>query len=107
AFKEDTDDIRDAPSIPIIKKLLDSGCDISCYDPKASENMKKIFPDLNYCSSAKQALAGSDACLILTGWDEFKSLTDKDFKTMKDKIIIEGRRVLDKKKVKNFEGVAW
>ena len=107
AFKEDTDDIRDAPSIPIIKKLLDSGCKINCYDPKAIENMKNIFPDLNYCKTTKEALNGSDACLILTGWDEFKSLTDKDFKTMKNKIIIEGRKVLDKKKVKNFEGVCW
>lgn len=107
AFKEDTDDIRDAPSIPIIKKLLEAGCKLNCYDPKATENMKKIFPDLNYCLSAKDALKSSDACLVLTGWDEFNSLTDKDFATMKNKIIIEGRRILDRKKVSNFDGVCW
>ncbi|MFA4819940.1 MAG: UDP-glucose/GDP-mannose dehydrogenase family protein [Candidatus Aenigmatarchaeota archaeon] len=107
AFKEGTDDIRDAPSIIIISELLKHNCKINSYDPKASTNMRKLYPDINYCSSVSDALSCSDACLILTGWDEFKRLSDKDFNVMNSKIIIEGRRVLDKSKVSGAEGVCW
>lgn len=107
AFKEGTDDIRDAPSIVIINELLKSGCNLNCYDPKAAENMGKIFPDINYSLSAKDSLKSADACLILTGWDEFKNLSDKDFNVMKNKIIIEGRKILDKNKITDVEGICW
>jgi UDPglucose 6-dehydrogenase len=107
AFKPDTDDIREAPSIKIIEKLLEEKAVITAYDPKAMNNMKSIFPKIMYAENPKHALKGADACLILTEWNEFKNLTEKDFSIMKNKIIIEGRRVLDKKKVKNFEGVCW
>ncbi len=107
AFKEDTDDIRDAPSIQVIRKLLDYGCKLRCYDPKANENMRKMFPEAAYFGSAKEALKTADACLVLTGWDEFRNLTDQDFSVMKNKIIVEGRRILDRKKATGFEGICW
>jgi UDPglucose 6-dehydrogenase len=107
AFKDGTDDIRDAPSIEVIKELLDSGASVAAYDPKAGENMRKIYPGISYYSSAGEALQGADACLIMTEWPEFRSLTDKDFSAMKGKIIIEGRKMLDRSKVGNFEGVCW
>src|SRR3990167_5260677 len=105
AFKEGTDDIRDAPSISIIAELLKHGCVVKSYDPKASDNMSKIYPYIDYCNSVGAALNETDACLILTAWDEFKKLSDKDFSNMKSKIIIEGRKVLDKSLVTSFEGV--
>ena len=107
AFKPGTDDTRDAPSIDIIRKLLAEGAAVRAYDPKASENMKKIFPEITYCSSAAEALKGSDACLVLTEWEEFKKLSDKDFSAMSQKTIIEGRKVLDPEKVSGFEGICW
>ncbi|KHO47473.1 MAG: UDPglucose 6-dehydrogenase [archaeon GW2011_AR5] len=107
AFKEGTDDVRDAPSIPVVTELLRRGCSVRCYDPKASENMKKIFPNLTYTGSAAEALNAADACLILTGWEEFASLTDKDFSAMNNRIIIEGRKILDPEKVSGYEGVCW
>ena len=107
SFKEDTDDVRDAPSIAIISELLKHGCTINCYDPRAAENMRKIFPSLNYGSSALEALNSADACLILTGWKEFNNLSDKDFSVMKGKVIIEGRKILDRNKVSNYEGICW
>jgi UDPglucose 6-dehydrogenase len=107
AFKPGTDDIRDAPSIDIIKKLIQNDCTISAYDPKAMPNMKKIFPNLNYCKTSREALKDSDGCLILTEWDEFKKLRNRDFDVMRNKVIIEGRKVLNPKYVKNFEGVCW
>lgn len=106
AFKEDTDDVRDAPSIKIISELLNENCIINCYDPKASENMKKIFPKINYFDSSATALKNSDACLILTEWNEFKKMKNEDFNVMKNKVIIEGRKVLNKD-IDGFEGVCW
>lgn len=108
AFKPGTDDIRDATSMDVINELLRKNAVLFVYDPLAIENVKKIFQKkINYCESAKDALKGADACLILTEWDEFRELEDKDFKTMKNRVIIEGRKVLDKKNVKNFEGICW
>ena len=107
AFKKDTDDVRDAPSICVIKDLLAKKCVINAYDPEATKNMKTIFPSINYTQNVQDALKGADACLILTEWEEFKDLKDDDFFRMKGKIIIEGRRVLQREKVKNFEGICW
>ena len=107
SFKPGTDDIRDAPSIKIINSLLKKGATIVAYDPKAMDNMKKLFKDIHYTNNAITAIKNADACLLLTEWPEFKKLTDKDFAKMKEKIIIEGRKILDKKKVSRFEGVCW
>jgi UDPglucose 6-dehydrogenase len=107
AFKPGTDDVRESPAIDLVAKLLEKGAIPVVYDPKAADNFKKVFPDLNYASSARKALKEADACLILTAWDEFKSLSDKDFDRMRSKIILEGRKVLDRKKVKKFEGICW
>jgi len=107
AFKAGTDDIREAPSIDIIRILLEKKARIHTFDPKAQDNMKKIFNEITYSKSAKEALDKADACLILTEWPEFTKLTDKDFSVMKNKTIIEGRRILDKGKVSNFEGICW
>jgi UDPglucose 6-dehydrogenase len=107
AFKANTDDIRDSPAVEIVSELKKYKCKIVAYDPKASENFRKICPDIIYAKSSKDALRNADACLILTEWDEFKNLSDKDFSDMKNKIIIEGRHVLNKDKVKDFEGICW
>lgn len=107
SFKPGTDDIREAPSLLIVPELLKSGANVSVYDPKAQDNFRKEFPDAEYCKSALSALDDADACLILTEWDEFKKLTDEDFKRMNGGIIIEGRKTLKKENVKNFEGVCW
>ncbi len=107
AFKPDSDDIREASSIRIISKLLEKGAKVKAYDPKAVGNARRIFPDVEYAESTKEAIEGSDACLLLTEWEEFRDLTDGDFKTMKNKVILEGRRILDRNKVSNFEGICW
>jgi UDPglucose 6-dehydrogenase len=107
SFKPDTDDIRGASSIEILSKLLEKGAKVRAYDPKARENVKKIFTNIEYAENAKEAIKGSDACLIVTEWDEFRNLEDRDFKGMRSKIIIEGRKVLDPSKVSGFEGICW
>ena len=100
SFKPNTDDIRESRAIPVVEKLLKEGVNIKAYDPKAMEKFKKIYPDIQYCSSAKETL-NSDAVLITTKWEEFKKL---DFK---ENIVIDGRRLEEAKKAKKYEGVCW
>jgi len=105
AFKNETDDIRESRAISVIAELLRLGAKVSAYDPMATENMKRIFPTIEYFGKAKDALEGADACLVMTEWEEFKQL-DSEFEAMKDKIVIDGRRVIKKKNI-DYEGLCW
>ncbi len=107
AFKPGTDDIRESPSLVVVSELLESGANVRAYDPQASENFSKEFPDAEYMSSAEAAIEGADACLLLTEWDEFRNLTDDDFKKMSRPIVIEGRTILNPKNVSKIVGVCW
>ncbi|GFO97965.1 UDP-glucose 6-dehydrogenase [groundwater metagenome] len=106
AFKNDTDDIRESRSIPVIKELLDNGAKVPAYDPMANENMKKLFGSVEYHSSAEDALRGADACLIMTEWDEFRKL-DKQFSVMKNRLVIDGRHMLAPGKDIEYVGLCW
>lgn len=103
AFKAGTDDIREAPALDIIRALQEKGARVQAYDPQAAENVRAVFPDVTYAKNVRDALAGADACLILTEWDEFRALGAKDFYGVK--VVIEGRRVLSH--VPGTEGVCW
>lgn len=103
AFKNGTDDIRDSRSVHAIETLLADGAEIHAYDPMANENMKTIFPGINYHNSAADALADADGCLVMTEWEEFSKL-DKEFDRMTNRVIIEGRRILS---VPDVEGICW
>ncbi len=106
AFKNDTDDIRESRSIPVIKELLDNGAKVTAYDPMANENMRKIFSSVECHSCAVDALRGADACLVMTEWDEFRSL-DKEFDVMKNRIVIDGRHMLAPRKDVEYVGLCW
>lgn len=98
-FKPETDDIREAPSIKIVRELLKQGAVVKAYDPKAMDGFKKIFPKVKYCSA--EEVLESDAVLILTEWDEFKKL---DYL---GKIVIDGRKIDEAKSARVYEGVCW
>jgi UDPglucose 6-dehydrogenase len=107
AFKNDTDDVRESRAIPIIKMLKEKGAKISAYDPKANENMRKLYPDIEYCSSAREALKEAEACLILTEWEEFSRLKE-EFEVMKNKLVIDGRHILNPDGLNiEYEGLCW
>jgi len=100
SFKPETDDIRESRSIPIIRELLKEQVTVKIYDPKAMDNLKKIFPEISYCSP--EEVLDSDAVLILTDWEEFEHLN------YKDKVVIDGRKIEKaRKESKIYEGVCW
>jgi len=103
SFKPDTDDIRESPAIEIISLLLKEGALIRCYDPKAMENMKKIFPDISYCQTPYECTKDASMLIFLTEWDEFKHLDFEKIKgMMKTPYIIDGRNFLNMEKLKKM-----
>ncbi|WP_069650836.1 UDP-glucose dehydrogenase family protein [Caloranaerobacter ferrireducens] len=101
-FKPDTDDIREAPSLYIIRRLLDMKAVVKCYDPKASDEIKKIFPDINCYPNIYDSLEGSSCAIICTEWKEISSMNlEKAKLKMKEPIIIDGRNALDLNKVRD------
>ncbi|MEM1540673.1 MAG: UDP-glucose/GDP-mannose dehydrogenase family protein [Candidatus Bathyarchaeia archaeon] len=100
AFKPNTDDVREATSIKIIKALLKEEAKIIAYDPAAMSNAKQKLGDkIQYATSAINCIKGADCCVIITEWNEFTKLQPQDFiRNMKQPVIIDGRRIYDPKK---------
>jgi UDPglucose 6-dehydrogenase len=98
AFKPGTDDLRDAPSLTIIKELLRLGARVRVYDPVAMENLRRQAPELSveYAPSANEALDGSDALILVTEWPEFRDVTPNELKARLARgVVIDGRNVWD------------
>ncbi len=109
SFKPETDDMRNAPSIKIIEQLLSKNARIIAYDPKAMSEAKKkdsIGDKITYANSIQDALKDSDICMLITEWAEFKNLEPKDFKSMKNPILIDGRRIYEPEKFMK-EGIRY
>lgn len=82
AFKPNTDDMRDAPSLTIIPRLVDKGAHIVAYDPESMAEAKASLPDIDYADCAYSAIEGADAVVIVTEWDEFRALDMTRVKTL-------------------------
>ena len=92
SFKANTNDIRNAPSIDIIKALLNNNIKINAYDPKANDNMKTIFPSINYYDNPYDAVKNVDSIVILTEWQEIKNLDLKKIASLcKKKFLLDFR----------------
>lgn len=103
AFKPNTDDIRNAPALKLIKKLKADGANIQAYDPQAMENAKKEIPDIKYCNDPYQAVEKAEALVICTEWDEFKNLDLAKIKElMVTPIIFDGRNIFEPGKMKEL-----
>jgi UDPglucose 6-dehydrogenase len=97
AFKQNTDDMRDAPSIPLIKGLLEQGASISAYDPVAAENARGMLPGTEFASDAYVAAKDADALVVVTEWDEFRALDLGRFaKVMRGNLIVDLRNVYNR-----------
>jgi UDPglucose 6-dehydrogenase len=74
AFKPETDDMREAPAVGIIRSLIDDGATIRAYDPVAVSEAKKLLPDIEYADDEYAAVAGADALVFVTEWNQFRAL---------------------------------
>ncbi|MFM7175969.1 MAG: UDP-glucose dehydrogenase family protein [Bacteroidota bacterium] len=104
AFKPDTDDIREAPALFLIEKLLAAGATVSVFDPEAMHNVQKSFGDrIHYAADQYEALKDSDALLIATEWAVFRT---PDFERMsalmKSKSVFDGRNLYDPQKMQQM-----
>ncbi len=97
AFKPNTDDMRDAPSIPLINALVERGADVSAFDPVAREQAEKMFSGIQFAGDAYEAAAGADALVIVTEWDEFRALDlEKIAESLRGKVLVDLRNVYDR-----------
>jgi len=97
SFKPRTDDMREAPSITIINRLLDAGAKIKAHDPEAMDEAKKVFGSrIEYMQDNYEVLKGADALVVITEWNEFRRPNfEKMRKLMKTPVIFDGRNIYD------------
>lgn len=101
SFKPNTDDIRDAPSLSIIRGLIKYGAKIKAFDPVSMNEAKKILPEIKYGKDAYDTIDGSDALVIITEWNQFRNLDlQKIKKLLKDSFFFDLRNIYDPQKLK-------
>lgn len=96
AFKQNTDDIRESPSLTVARSLLNQGAQVQAYDPVAMQNARQEVPEMRLCDHPYAAAEDADALLALTPWNEFKQLDmNRILNSMKQPILIDGRNMYD------------
>ena len=103
AFKPNTDDVREAPALALIKLLLENGATVSSYDPEAVETTRAVIGDkIIYAQSSYQALENAEALIIITEWNEFRNPDFNKIKSMlKTPLIFDGRNLYDPEKMED------
>jgi UDPglucose 6-dehydrogenase len=103
SYKPNTDDVREAPAIDIVGNLLQKGARIRAYDPKAMPVLRQQLNNIEYCEDAYQVAAGADALLLVTEWEEFRSLDLARLKSMMRRpVFVDGRNVFDPKTMREL-----
>ena len=104
SFKPETDDMREAPSLVIIEKLLNAGCKIKGYDPQAMKEAQRILGDkIEYTKDPYEALIDADCLLLLTEWQEFRFPNFNVVKKLlKQNLIFDGRDIFDFKEMNDL-----
>ena len=94
SFKPNTDDVRDAPAIEIIRLLLNEGAEVRAFDPVAAKRALEELPDIHYAEDVYDAMDGADAVVLATEWNEFRAIDwDRAGGLMKNRLMIDGRNV--------------
>ena len=108
AFKPETDDMREAPSLVLIDRLTKAGCTVKVYDPIAMDECRRRIGDkVVYCKDMYEAALDADALMLVTEWKEFRMPSFAVLgKTMKQKVLIDGRNIYDKEEL-NDNGFAY
>jgi UDPglucose 6-dehydrogenase len=103
AFKPNTDDMREAPSIDIAQKLVESGVSVRAYDPVASENARSLLPAVTLFDDPYEMAKDCDALMLITEWNEFKQLDLVRIRTaMKSPVLFDGRNVYNPSEVRSL-----
>lgn len=107
AFKPGTDDLRESPAIPIVKELIASGAVVQAFDPVAQKEAQKIFGDhqIVYSTSIADALNDAEAVVLLTRWDEFGDLANLLADREHPPLLVDGRRMVDKRQFARYTGI--
>src|SRR2546429_875399 len=104
AFKPNTDDIRFAPALEVVKRLLEEGAVVHASDPEAMSRTKALFPELHYHEDPYDALRDADAALISTEWDAFRKLDwERAGSLMARKLIVDGRNLFSPQDMRSEE----
>jgi len=100
AFKQDTDDMREAPSVDIIRCLMEEGVRVRAYDPVAIEGARMLLPEVVYCGDPYDAARGADALLLLTPWNEFRQANmEHVYESMRHPVLLDGRNIYDRREL--------
>ncbi len=103
AFKPNTDDVRDAPSLVIVRELLRRGARVQAYDPAAMDQAQQVLPEVDYRTDAYSASEGTDALVLITEWNQFRNLDLKKIKSlMRRPILVDLRNVYDRERVRTL-----
>lgn len=96
-FKPETDDMRDAPSVPIISRLSEEGASVRAFDPVGMDHARALLPDsVAYCADAYDAVAGADVLVVVTEWNEFRALSPERLcQAMRGRLVMDLRNVFD------------
>jgi len=103
AFKSNTDDMRDAVSLDVVRGLVEKGARVQAFDPAAMEHAGKLLPQARLCRDAMEAAKGAHCLVVLTEWNEFKELNLAAVKkVMRTPVLVDGRNLYDPEKVKKL-----
>ncbi len=103
SFKPNTDDLRDAPSLALIERLLKAKAKLRAYDPVAMGRSKVLFPDVVYCQDSYEAAKGADALVIVTEWNEFRNLElEKVKRLLRQPFFFDLRNIYEPEKMKKL-----
>jgi len=103
AFKPNTDDIREARSLEVIRLLLDAGATVKAYDPVAMPRVQPIFPQVHYCRNAYEVAEETDALALITEWNEFRQLNFEQIRqTMRQPNLFDGRNLYDPQRMRKL-----
>ena len=98
AFKPNTDDVRFAPALELLRSLIHEGAVVRAYDPQATEKARAVLPDVRYCADPYEAAEDAEAVLIVTEWEEFRQIDWQRLRGVVDRpLIVDGRNALDAK----------
>jgi len=107
AFKPDTSDIRLSPALPVIRRLLEEGAKVKAHDPVANDEARHVLgvAPIEFCDDLTQALTGVDAVLLITRWEHFRRVPEIIKQFGQAPLIVDGRRMLDKRDLPRYAGI--